>query len=320
MTIVTKPLTSEKKPVDQLAEPLVTNEQTAGDIEKGKEAGVGKLDGINERYHYILRTRVARVSSATTLCLLITALLVMTVGLFGGLYIYKQMSRHHKYRGFCNVPYTDARVGSPSNDFSGAPLFTIPLTNEQTANRKIDVNGISYVFGSDSDAVAKFFREELELDLDDEKYSKVEVPDFKGGRSGRFIHEFESGKTAIVDKSANRCFIMDMDRTRVLPPKDMLDIVQKMWQGYYSVNTKRVRETMRVVLPPLDESELSELGVYIQEECRDKTSFALTAEKPTGRIVKRSAVSTLPFVEFTGLGTVEYDLVNVAELDNMKNQ
>lgn len=81
----------------------------------------GKLPngGLNERYHYILRTRAARVSSATTLCLLITALLVslrllqfmtlvlgvelyltrklflqvMTVGLFGGLYIYKQMTR-----------------------------------------------------------------------------------------------------------------------------------------------------------------------------------------------------------------------------------
>ena len=68
--------------------------QKAADIEKGKDAGIGKLDaGLNERYHYILRTRVGRVSSAATLCLLITALLVMTVGLFGGLYIYSQMTR-----------------------------------------------------------------------------------------------------------------------------------------------------------------------------------------------------------------------------------
>ena len=32
---------------------------------------------------------------------------------------------------------------------------------------------------SDDAEVQKFFREDLELDLDEEKYSKVEVPDFK---------------------------------------------------------------------------------------------------------------------------------------------
>ncbi len=37
-----------------------------------------------------------------------------------------------------------------------------------------------------------FFREEFEIDLDDEKYAKVAVPDFKNGRLGRFIHEFDS--------------------------------------------------------------------------------------------------------------------------------
>ena len=66
--------------------------QDGADVEKGTK-GTDATAGLNERYHYILRTRAARVSSATTLCLLIMALLVMTVGLFGGLYIYRQMTR-----------------------------------------------------------------------------------------------------------------------------------------------------------------------------------------------------------------------------------
>lgn len=49
--------------------------------------------------------------------------------------------------------------------------------------------------------------------------------------------------------------------------------------GYYSVNTNRVRETMRVVKPPLD--DLSDLGQYIQQECNDKTTYRL--EKSTSR-------------------------------------
>ena len=123
-------------------------------------------------------------------------------------------------------------------------------------------DGTSFLFGPDNPAVAKFFREDVELDLENGKYSKVEVPDFKNGRMGRFIHEFDSvissrvyalylifnvmpvllfdfgitdlqNKTAIVDQTMKRCFIMPLDRDKVLPPKSMFDMIQKMWQGKY---------------------------------------------------------------------------------------
>jgi integral membrane protein 2B len=86
-----------------------------------------------------------------------------------------------------------------------------------------------------------------------------------------------------------------------------------MWEGYYSVNTGRVRETMRVVLPPLD--DLSDLGNYIQQECQDKTTYSL--EKSTSRIIKRSVLGSaaLPFVEFAGKNTLEYEIVNLDQLD-----
>jgi hypothetical protein len=49
--------------------------------------------------------------------------------------------------------------------------------------------------------------------------------------------------------------------------------------GYYSVDTKRVRKTMRVVTPALD--DLSGLGEYIKQECLDKATYRL--EKSTSR-------------------------------------
>jgi integral membrane protein 2B len=218
MTIVTKPLTSEKKPGDQTAEPLVIPNEKAGDIEQGNAPIGGKVN--SERYHYILRTRAARVSSATTLCLLITALLVMTVGLFGGLYIYKQMTRarFHKFRGWCNVPnvpYAESQYGRGigSRNELNEPLFSIPQLNNP--RKTIDNDGLSYYFGDDATANSDaYFREDFELDLDDQKYAKIEVPDFKNGRMGRFIHEFESNKTAIVDQTSKRCFVMPLDRER----------------------------------------------------------------------------------------------------------
>jgi len=252
----------------------------------------------------------------------------MTVGLFGGLYIYKQVSRARlqKWRGWCNVPYYaespyhSGRIGQNiGNDEFAGPLMNIPQLED---GKKIDNDGLSDWFGpidpdadssSNSQSAAQFFREEFEIDLEDEKYSKVEVPDFKNGRLGRFIHEFDSNKTAIVDQTGKRCFIMPLDRERILPPKSMYDMIEKMWKGYYSVNTPRVRETMRVVLPPLD--DLSDLGEYIQNECEDKTTYRL--EKATDRIYKRSVGDTqkdLPFTEFSGLFNIEYDIVNLNQI------
>jgi len=323
MTIVTKPLTSEKKPQVggigvEIHQPLVKN-----DLEKGLPKGkLGPNGGLNERYHYILRTRASRVSSATTLCLLITALLVMTIGLFGGIYVYRQMtsSRARFQKLWCNVPYSNSRLytSGTSNDELNEPLFSIPQLQDNEP-RKIDNDGLSYYFGDDSlqaDAdMASFFRENFELDVEDEVMAKIEVPDFKNGRMGRFIHEFDSNKTAIVDQSSGRCFVMPLDREKVLPPKTMFDMLQKMSSGYYSVNTRRVRESMRVVQPPL--TDFSDLGEYIKQECMDKTTYRL--EKSTQRIVKRSVAKggdkeSKPFAETVGYYTIEYDIVNLDQL------
>jgi hypothetical protein len=37
-----------------------------------------------------------------------------------------------------------------------------------------------------------FFQEEFEIDLENENYEKINVPDFRDGRRGRFIHDFNS--------------------------------------------------------------------------------------------------------------------------------
>jgi len=300
MTVITKPLSGEKKPGgDKVPLVLPVNAEGELDAEKGAAGGTG----LNERYHYILRNRNARLSSATTLCLLITALLVMTVGLFGGLYVYKQMSRSRlqKWRGWCNVPYYaessyhTGRLGQPvGNGEVAEPFMNIPQLE----------NGLKK-------AASSFFREEFEIDLENERYSKVEVPDFKNGRLGRFIHEFDSNKTAIVDQTGKRCFIMPLDRERILPPKSMYDMIEKMWKGYYAVNTHRVRETMRVVTPPIE--DLSDLGEYIEKECEDKATYRLG--KSTDRIFKRSiSPAEKVYTEFAGLETIEYNIVNMNEL------
>ena len=45
---------------------------------------------------------------------------------------------------------------------------------------------------SQDDKTGGYFQEEFEIDLENEKYEKINVPDFRDGRRGRFIHDFYS--------------------------------------------------------------------------------------------------------------------------------
>jgi hypothetical protein len=46
-------------------------------------------------------------------------------------------------------------------------------------------------------APGESFKEEFEIDLEFENYETITVPDFRAGRSGRFIHDFNAVRTNI---------------------------------------------------------------------------------------------------------------------------
>lgn len=66
---------------------------------------------------------------------------------------------------------------------------------------------------------------------------------------------------------------MPLNRENVLPPKSLFDLIHKMWEGYYKVDTDVVRRSMRVVLPPLEDTE--SIGTYITNECTDLPIYRL---------------------------------------------
>lgn len=128
-----------------------------------------------------------------------------------------------------------------------------------------------------------FFKQEIDLGLDeDESYSKIEVPQFRDGRSGRFLHDFMNNQSAIIDQDANRCFVMPLDRSTVFPPKSMLDVIQKIWSGFYNIDTNVVRKNMRVVTPPV--SDVSTISSRIQKECEDMKIYKLEKYVSGGNI------------------------------------
>lgn len=79
--------------------------------------------------------------------------------------------------------------------------------------------------------------------------------------------------TGIIDVDGHTCYVMPLNRQRVLPPKNMYDLLGKMYDGYYEVNTEVVRETMKAVLPAI--RDRTTVGTYIARECKNMPIFAL---------------------------------------------
>lgn len=72
------------------------------------------------------------------------------------------------------------------------------------------INQIAHFFRSGNDDWKRilnrnFFQENFEIDAAN-KYEKIDVPDFRNGRNGRFIHDFNTNYTGIIDVTGSRHF------------------------------------------------------------------------------------------------------------------
>ncbi|XP_046401633.1 integral membrane protein 2C [Ischnura elegans] len=294
MTIVTKPITEKK--TDKLEEPLVDNE-----INESLPSKVDIEATAEPEPHYLLmRGRARRVSTATTVFLFLTALIVMCIGIVGGVFVYRQFARAqmHRIRGWCKIPLPP---GQPEAYKMGEEYTDDLMTNRFK--------------GANTHAISPgYFNEQFDLDpvLN---YEKIDVPDFSNGRRGRFIHDFNSNKTGIIDLDGHRCFVMPLNRRQVLPPRSLYDLVQKMWEGYYDVDTEVVRDTMKVVTPPIIDKQ--SVGTYIRRECNGLPIYKLekyNAHPVFKRSIGDEVPSTARFVEYAGKNFVEFNIMNMDEV------
>lgn len=78
----------------------------------------------------------------------------------------------------------------------------------------------------------RFFKEDIEMNDDEnDSFTDITIPDFKQGRSGRFVHDFNSNLTTIVDMTGGRCFVYPLDRNTTVPPTSFFEMLEKMRDG-----------------------------------------------------------------------------------------
>jgi len=93
MTIVTRPITQDRKD-EKDKEALVKSEVAIAVTESESEIEIQS------------RPPGSRLLSCVShSCLLVTAIIALTVGVIGAFHVYRTLSSHHYLRGFCRLPY-----------------------------------------------------------------------------------------------------------------------------------------------------------------------------------------------------------------------
>jgi integral membrane protein 2B len=286
----------------------------------------------------LIRQRNVPSVRTTTLLLILIGSFVMSLGIIGGFLVYKQYAREQmnrfRFHGFCQFPYnaddvhnnilmynSRFRDGSTSREVYNADDTLKPVFDAlRSLNRERELIQTlqQYSMSDDSNesgSIDNSFNEEFELEDD---IAKINVPTFRDGRFGRFIHDFKMNQTGIIDMDANRCFVMPLDREQVAPPKSMRDLIFKVWNGYYNIDTDVVRQNMRVVVPALEDT--SDVSPHVMRECSDKKIYRL--EPFVNGVFKRSThlTNNAKFAEFAGKNIVEYNFVNLDEVIEMENK
>lgn len=144
------------------------------------------------------------------------------------------------------------------------------------------------------------FQEQVEVDNQYGVYEKLEVPPVLDSRKSVIVHDFDKNLTAIVDRDHGRCFILDLNRTVVQPPKNFLDLLQKFQSGYYVPDATVVREKYRVATPQIE--NLEPLGIYIWNECQYFETYRLVHENQPFAMSRKRSVSSKHFEGVFSLG------------------
>lgn len=298
------------------------------------------LDNSNGVPIIVAERRRIKYPCRAVFVLILVALTVMTLGIIGSSILARFYGNQHteRMRFSCRLPYR-------SEDLNRQALLDFNSLSDEDNSQEIQLaNTMDWMRdmfnnfasdandeGSDEDSSSaqrqhseeeltaeqlldKFFTENVDLEMgkhpDDEGMTRIDVPDFKDGRQGRFLHDFEYNQTVILDKDTSRCFLMPLDRETVMPPTSFRQWIEQMRQGKYHMDMQVVQENMRVVLPAMD--DFSSVSPRILNECRPATMRLYRLEKFVHGVVRRSAdlETEAKFGVFSGR-MVQYDLHNI---------
>jgi len=201
-----------------------------------------------------------RRCGAANFCVLITALLIVVVGVIGGIYLYRHLT-HRTFRGWCKVRYYETIEEDDDPYYGDAAQQSSYHHKNYHSNHQERIRHMGE------------FEEHLEIDRAEGRYEKIEVPSFEDVHRATVVHDFDKNLTAIVDKDNHNCFILPLNRSVISLPSDLWDLLKKARNGYYMPDMEVIREKYQITFPRI--RNVSELGYFVWIECRRYDTYHL---------------------------------------------
>ncbi|XP_026530440.1 integral membrane protein 2A [Notechis scutatus] len=114
----------------------------------------------------------------------------------------------------------------------------------------------------------------------------VPVPKFSDSDPAAIVHDFDRLLTAYLDLHLGNCYVIPLNTSIVMPPRNLIDFFAKLATGSYLPQTYLVREEM-IVTEEID--NVSGLGIFIHQLCIGKKTFRLQRREKLIGLQKRSA-------------------------------
>jgi integral membrane protein 2B len=301
MTVLTKPFTAVqmKKPEAVVGGEEEVDHQLMQDGESKSETSAADFDEAD----YVLQ-RVHRIGYLTNFCLLLSLISLLTLGIGAGVHSYRTFIMRSNYVGTCRLPLRDLFSESTIIGASIRKMIDEEMYRSMEEERmKEEVESLQLL-----PEVQKSFEFDFDIDLNEENYEVVELPELF---MGRYMHDFQENRTVIIDTLRDRCYILNLDRTLIPPPRNMFDMIEKMKNGVYNINFQEIKKNYRRQNTEL--TSLEGFGNLIMRACATKHSYML--EELVGDVVVKrdteAAAGLERFGEFTGTNLLQYHISNL---------
>ncbi|XP_058884842.1 integral membrane protein 2B isoform X3 [Acipenser ruthenus] len=140
------------------------------------------------------------------------------------------------------------------------------------------------------------------LEEDQVELINIPVPEFADSDPADIVHDFQRRLTAYLDLSLNRCYVIPLNTSIVMPPRDFLELLINIKAGTYLPQSYLIHEQMIVT----DRIEnVDQLGYFIYNLCRGKETYRLQRRDAIRGIQKREALNCHTIRHFENRFAVE---------------
>ncbi|XP_020657496.1 integral membrane protein 2C [Pogona vitticeps] len=142
-------------------------------------------------------------------------------------------------------------------------------------------------YADSSSSLQLKLHEEVRVNLE-ERYEWISVPPPPLGESdpADIIHDFQQRLTAYYDLLLDKCFVIELNTTIVMPPQDLWELLVNVKKEVYLPQTYLIEEETVVMEQVTD---MNQLGSVIYHLCQGKETYALKHRSARRHIHRRAA-------------------------------